>query len=67
LTIRIVRVLFPAPFAGDVRRWCLGISEQPPQVLPLYTSPVVWNFAMIGVAGGARQFMDEPRLAVALA
>jgi len=67
LTIRIVRVLFPGAGLLVMSAWCLGILNSHRKFFLSYTSPVVWNFAMIGVLVALGRFMDEPRLAVALA
>jgi len=67
LTIRIVRVLFPGAGLLVMSAWCLGILNSHRKFFLSYTSPVVWNFAMIGVLVAFGRLMDEPGLAVALA
>ena len=47
LTIEIVRVLFPAVGLLVMSAWCLGVLNSHHRFLLSYTTPVIWNAAMI--------------------
>jgi putative peptidoglycan lipid II flippase len=47
LTIRLVRILFPAAGLLVCSAWCLGILNSHRKFFLSYTAPVVWNAAMI--------------------
>jgi putative peptidoglycan lipid II flippase len=66
LTIRLVRILFPAAGLLVFSAWCLGILNSHRKFLLSYTAPVIWNAAMIAtlVAFGG-QLQDA--LAITLA
>ncbi len=66
LTIRLVRILFPATGLTVMSAWCLGVLNSHRKFFVSYAAGVVWNSAMIAtllIFGGA----DLPRLAVILA
>lgn len=67
LTIRLVRILFPAVGLTVMSAWCLGVLNSHRRFLLSYTVPVVWNAAMIAtlVVFGSRTPL--PRLAELLA
>ena len=67
LTIRIVRILFPATGVLVLSAWCLGILNSHRRFFLPYVAPVLWNAAMIAtmLLFGAK--LDDPSLAVALA
>ena len=67
LTIRLVRILFPAVGLTVMSAWCLGVLNSHRRFLLSYAVPVVWNAAMIAtllIFGGATAL---PRLAELLA
>lgn len=47
LTIRLVRILFPATGLLAISAWCLGILNSHRQFFLSYSAPVAWNLAMI--------------------
>jgi putative peptidoglycan lipid II flippase len=47
LTIRLVRILFPAVGLTVMSAWCLGVLNSHHRFLLSYAAPVVWNAAMI--------------------
>jgi len=62
LTIRLVRILFPAVGLTVMSAWCLGVLNSHRRFLLSYAAPVVWNAVMIATLiafGGA----ELPRLA----
>jgi putative peptidoglycan lipid II flippase len=66
LTIRLVRILFPATGLTVMSAWCLGVLNSHRKFFVSYAAGVVWNSAMIAtllIFGGA----ELPRLAVILA
>ncbi len=67
LTIRLVRILFPAVGLTVMSAWCLGVLNSHRRFLLSYMAPVVWNAAMIAmlVIFGNRTAL--PRLAELLA
>ncbi|HVT44417.1 MAG TPA: murein biosynthesis integral membrane protein MurJ [Thermoanaerobaculia bacterium] len=67
LTIRVVRILFPATGLLVLSAWCLGILNSHRKFFLSYVAPVLWNAAMIAtmIAFGAR--LSQSSLAVALA
>jgi putative peptidoglycan lipid II flippase len=67
LTVRLVRILFPAVGLTVLSAWCLGVLNSHRRFLLSYTVPVVWNAAMIATMvlfGGGTAL---PRLAELLA
>jgi putative peptidoglycan lipid II flippase len=66
LTIRIVRVLFPGAGLLVLSAWCLGILNSHRKFFLSYTSPVVWNVAMIAALVAFRH-QSQAALAVTLA
>ena len=67
LTIRLVRVLFPATGLLVYSAWCLGILNSHRRFFLSYAAPVIWNSAQIAalLAFGARFPADS--LAMVLA
>jgi putative peptidoglycan lipid II flippase len=67
LTIRVVRILFPATGLLVLSAWCLGILNSHRKFFLSYVAPVIWNAAMITtlVVFGSALGLDS--LAVALA
>ena len=57
LTVQLVRILFPGAGLLVFSAWCLGILNSHRRFFLSYTSPVIWNAAMIGtlVAFGGRE------------
>ena len=56
LTVQLVRILFPGAGLLVFSAWCLGILNSHRRFFLSYTSPVIWNAAMIGTLvafGGA--------------
>jgi putative peptidoglycan lipid II flippase len=49
LTIRLVRILFPAAGVLVLSAWCLGILNSHRKFLLSYTAPIAMNATMIGV------------------
>jgi putative peptidoglycan lipid II flippase len=66
LTIAIVRILFPAAGLLVMSAWCLGVLNSHHRFLLSYTTPVMWNAAMITTLLLYRH-SELPRLAVTLA
>jgi putative peptidoglycan lipid II flippase len=66
LTIRIVRVLFPGAGLLVLSAWCLGILNSHRKFFLSYTSPVVWNVAMIAALVAFRH-QSQAALAITLA
>ncbi len=48
LTVRLVRILFPATGLLVMSAWCLGILNSHRRFFLSYAAPVIWNVAMIG-------------------
>jgi putative peptidoglycan lipid II flippase len=67
LTIRLVRILFPAVGLTVMSAWCLGVLNSHRRFLLSYTVPVVWNAAMIATMIAFGSGTDLPRLAELLA
>jgi putative peptidoglycan lipid II flippase len=67
LTIALVRILFPGAGLLVLSAWCLGILNSHRRFLLSYSTPILWNVAMITtlVLFGGRAGL--PRLAVILA
>jgi len=66
LTIRLVRIFFPAAGILVMSAWCLGVLNSHRRFFLSYTAPIVWNVAII-VTLVAFGRLDAPRLAVAAA
>lgn len=47
LTIRLVKILFPATGLLVMSAWCLGILNSHRKFFLSYAAPVIWNFAII--------------------
>lgn len=47
LTVRLVRILFPATGLLVMSAWCLGILNSHRKFFLSYAAPVIWNAAMI--------------------
>lgn len=67
LTIRIVRILFPAIGLLVLSAWCLGILNSHHRFFLSYVAPVVWNVAMIVAMVGFAGFATKSSLVIALA
>lgn len=67
LTIRLVRILFPAVGLTVMSAWCLGVLNSHRRFLLSYTVPVVWNAAMIATLLIFGSRTPLPRLAELLA
>jgi putative peptidoglycan lipid II flippase len=67
LTIRLVRILFPATGLLVLAAWCIGVLNSHRKFFLAYIAPVLWSGAMIAtmVLFGSRY--DQTNLAVALA
>ncbi len=48
LTIRLVKILFPAAGLLVMSAWCLGILNSHHRFFISYTAPVAWNLSIIG-------------------
>ena len=69
LTIRLVRILFPATGLLAISAWCLGILNSHRRFFLSYSAPVAWNLAMIValVVWGPRNDADHLVVIVAWA
>jgi putative peptidoglycan lipid II flippase len=67
LTIRLVRILFPAVGLTVMSAWCLGVLNSHRRFLLSYTAPVIWNAAMIATMVAFGSSTALPRLAELLA
>lgn len=69
LTIRLVRILFPATGLLAISAWCLGILNSHRRFFLSYAAPVAWNLAMIAalLVWGSRRTADDLVVVVAWA
>jgi putative peptidoglycan lipid II flippase len=67
ITIRLVRILFPATGLGVMSAWCLGVLNSHRKFLLSYLSPVALNVVVILAAVAAGKSHDEMQLAVIVA
>ena len=67
LTIQLVRILFPGAGLLVLSAWCLGVLNSHRRFLLPYTSPVMWNAAMIATLAIFGADTSLPRLAAVLA
>jgi putative peptidoglycan lipid II flippase len=67
LTIRLVRILFPATGLLVMSAWCLGVLNSHRKFLLSYLAPVALSVAVIAVNIGAGRSMADTRLVVDVA
>ncbi len=67
LTIRLVRILFPAAGVLVLSAWCLGILNSHRKFLLSYTAPIAMNAAMIGVLLLFARYLSQTEAIVYLA
>ncbi len=67
LTIRLVRILFPAAGVLVMSAWCLGVLNSHRKFLLSYTAPVAMNAVMIGVLLFTARGTPQPTAIAALA
>lgn len=64
LTIRLVRILFPATGLLVLSAWCLGVLNSHHRFLLSYSAPVAWNAVIIAALIGFGPRHSQDRLAV---
>ncbi len=67
LTIRLVRILFPATGLGVMGAWCLGVLNSHRKFLLSYLAPVALNVTVILIALWSGKSNDEMHLVVIIA
>jgi putative peptidoglycan lipid II flippase len=67
LTIRLVRILFPAAGALVLSAWCLGVLNSHRRFLLSYSAPIAMNGAMIGALVLFGRYLPQEQSVVVLA
>jgi putative peptidoglycan lipid II flippase len=67
LTVRLIRIMFPAVGLLVCSAWCLGVLNSHRKFLLSYTAPVWWNLVLIATLAFLGPGAEQVRLAVILA
>lgn len=67
LTVRLIRILFPATGLLVLSAWCLGVLNSHRRFLLSYSAPIAWNAAMIAALVLVGRYMAEEQTVVVLA